>query len=427
MKHDEDRRSGQELQIVQAFSSMEVSERIIRSADIRELVGGMLSAQDEVGRNAEEVERARQEKKGGSLIGNWWKDRDDKLLDAQIDLQKSIGSLSRKSSQLLIVNAAISRVLSDQQRSLLQQQNMLKQQADLLEEQNRRILGQQRALEQQQREVDAASQGWLEARDLSAEQTDQLAGSMRRLEQAELQMEALNQQLISSVAEDLVTVVSDWRIRLDDLARDFKERHLGLERKLFADFHDHIDQVRLELEANADTVAGLSADLERKLERQTQACQDRSEAQEAAARQLREALAERLKQLRQETLDTLEQSILPLRRALRDLERRQGDWQQEQARVLEVQRKVLVQLEGELTSRGEALAQLADESKRKDEALARLESGLKAKAGALDNAEARLQFLEEAQGAGRCRLALVAVGLALVSLGWQLAGLVGVV
>lgn len=86
-------------------------------------------------------------------------------------------------------------------------------------------------------------------------------------------MEALNQQLIASVAEDLLTVVSDWRTRLDDLARDFKERHLGLERKLFADFHDHIDQVRLELEANADKIAGLSADLERKLERQMQACQ----------------------------------------------------------------------------------------------------------------------------------------------------------
>lgn len=212
MKYDEDRRNGQGLQIVQAFSSMEVSEQIIRSADIRELVGGMLSAQDEVGRSVEEVERARRERKGGSLIGNWWKDRDDKLLNAQSDLQKSIGSLSQKSSQLLIINAAISRGLSDQQR------------------------------------------------------TDQLAGSMKCLEQVELQMEALNQQLIASVAEDLLTVVSDWRTRLDDLARDFKERHLGLERKLFAEFHDHIDQVRLELEANADKIAGLSADLERRLE-----------------------------------------------------------------------------------------------------------------------------------------------------------------
>ncbi|MFD1693134.1 hypothetical protein ACFSHR_21330 [Azotobacter chroococcum] len=85
-------------------------------------------------------------------------------------------------------------------------------------------------------------------------------------------------------------------------------------------------------------------------------------------------------------------------------------------------------MEGELRLRGEALAQLADESKRKDEALERLESEVTARAEALGNVEARLQFLEEAQdrNAGRNRLALAAVaGLALVSLGWQLAGLVG--
>ncbi|MEE4462430.1 hypothetical protein V2S84_09960 [Azotobacter chroococcum] len=430
MEHDADKRSGQELQIVQAFSSVEVSEQIIRSADIKGLVGGMLSAQDEVGRSAEELERARQEKKGGSLIGNWWKDRDDKLQDAQIDLQKSIGSLSQKSSQLLIVNAAISRVLSDQQQVLLHQQNMLRQQADLLEEQNRRILGQQRALEQQQQEIDLANRGLLEARDVTAEQTDRLVGSVKRLEQAESQMEALNQQMVVCVAEDLVTAVSDWRTRLDDLGRDFAQRQAGLEKKLFDEFRDHLDQVRTELEAAADRSAAGAVELERKLQQQAQAGQARIEAQEAAARQLREALSERLTQFRQEVVATLEQNVLPLRKAFGTVELRQGAWQQEQARVLEVQRKVLVRLEGELAALGEALAPLADESRRKDETLARLEGELKARGEALDNMmEARLQFLEEAQdkGAGRHRLTLVAVGLALASLGWQLAGLVGVV
>ncbi|WP_349616086.1 hypothetical protein [Azotobacter salinestris] len=427
MAHDEDRRSGQELQIVQAFSSAEVSEQIIRAADIKELVGGMLSAQAEVGRSAEELEQARREKKGGSLLGNWWKERGDKLLDAQIDLQKSIGSLSQKSSQLLIVNAAISRVLSDQQRSLLQQQSMLRQQADILEEQNRRILEQQRALEQQQREIDTANRGLLEARDLGAEQTDRLTGSVKRLEQAESQMEALNQQLIACVAEDLVSVVSDWRTRLDDLARDFRQQQAGLERKLFDEFRDHLDQVRIELEAAADKSSLLATELEGKLQKQVQAGQARIEAQEAAARQLRETLSERLAQFRQEVVARLEQNVPPLRKAFGNLELRQGVWQQEQARSLEVQRKVLVRLEGELTALGEAQARLADESRRKDETLARLESELKAGAEALGNAEVRLQFLEEVQDkrAGRHRLTLLAIGLALVSLGWQLAGLVG--
>ncbi|GAB3396346.1 hypothetical protein GCM10027514_44910 [Azotobacter armeniacus] len=94
VEHGVDKRSGQELQIVQAFSSVEVSERIIRSADIKDLVGGMLSAQEEVGRSAEILEGARQ-KKGGSLFGNWWRDRDDKLQDARRGMSRGRGRRGR--------------------------------------------------------------------------------------------------------------------------------------------------------------------------------------------------------------------------------------------------------------------------------------------------------------------------------------------
>ncbi|SER27023.1 hypothetical protein SAMN04244573_03246 [Azotobacter beijerinckii] len=430
MDHDEDKRSGQELQIVQAFSSVEVSERIIRSADIKELVGGMLAAHDEVGRSAEELERARQEKKGGSLIGNWWKERGDKLQDAQIDLQQSIGSLSRKSSQLLIVNAAISKVLSDQQRALQRQQNLLKQQADILEEQNRKILGQQQAIELQQQEIDAANLGLLEARDVSAEQTDRLVGSVKRLEEAESQIEQLNQQLISSVAEDLVTVVSDWSLRLDDLARDFKQRQAKLEHRLADDFRDLIDQVRSELEATSDKASGCAADFERKLQRHLQAGQERSgaqetaiqqlredlerklqrhlqvgregsEAREAAAQQLREDLAERLATLRLEMIASQERSVQPLRKILGSLELRLDAGQQAQTQAQAAQR----------------------------EALERLGAELAGKRQAPENAEARLQRLEQVPGriAGGNRLALAATGLALASLGWQLLRQLGMV
>jgi hypothetical protein len=71
---------------------------------------------------------------------NWLYDRDDKVQDAQLDLNKSIGRLTQTSSQLLIVNTAISKVLNDQQHILLEQQTMLKSQADTLGEQNNQIL-----------------------------------------------------------------------------------------------------------------------------------------------------------------------------------------------------------------------------------------------------------------------------------------------
>lgn len=401
MDHDEDKQGGQELQIVQAFSSVKVPERIVRSADIKALVGGMLAAQDEVGRSAEELERVRQEKKGGTIIGNWWKDRDNRVQDAQIDLQQSIGSLSQKSSQLLIVNAAISKVLSDQQRVLLQQQNLLKQQADILEEQNRKILGQQLALEHQQQEIEATNQGLLEARDSSVEHTDRLLGSVRRMEQAESQMEALNQQMVSSVAADLVTTVSDWSGRLDDLARDFKQRQTALERKLLDEFSEVIDHVNTQLAIGADKAASHAADLEGRQQQLAAASRERASAHEEAARQLRENLSERLTMTRQEIMASLEQSTLALRKAVQVAELRQEsflrDWAADRTQLHEAQ-----------------------------EALERLEGDLKARDERLENAEDRLSVLEHWQE--RAVGALTAVSaLALLSLGWQLAGALGVV
>lgn len=396
MEQDADKRNGQELQIVQAFSSVEVSERLIRSADIKGLVGGMLAAQDEVGRSAEELERVHREKKDGSRVGNWLNKRDDKLQDAQVDLQQSLGSLSRKSSQLLIANAAISKVLSDQQQILLQQQNMLKQQADMLEEQNRRILGQQQALEQQQQEIDETSRGLLETRGVAVGQTEQLVSSVRRLEEAESQMEELNQQLITCVSADLVTASSDWNFRLEEQARDFKQRQAKLEHQLADDFRDHIDQVQVELEAAANRAVSLVADIERKLQRHLQAGQDKVDGHDSAIRQLHEALAEQLTKLRQDMIASQERNLQPLRQALDSLERRLSSAREEQ-----------IQIQSE-----------------QGEALERLESELKAWDEEWNQSEPEEQAPDAESGYGR--LALAAAGLALVSLAWQVLGQLGV-
>lgn len=103
----------QELEIIQVFSSVSVPEKIIRDSNIKELIQGMTAEQEAVHADARRLERLRQEKKEGNFIGNWWHDRDDKVQDAQIDLNKTIGRLTQKSSQLLIVNTAISKVLND--------------------------------------------------------------------------------------------------------------------------------------------------------------------------------------------------------------------------------------------------------------------------------------------------------------------------
>lgn len=68
----------QELQIVKAFSSVSIPEDIIRSSDISGLMDGMLGDQDNVTSSAGRLERARQAKKNGNAVGNWWHNRNDK-------------------------------------------------------------------------------------------------------------------------------------------------------------------------------------------------------------------------------------------------------------------------------------------------------------------------------------------------------------
>lgn len=93
----------------------------------------------------------------GNFFTNWLNDRGDLLQDAQIDLNKSIGRLTQKSSQLLIVNTALSKLLNQQQQILLNQQHILEGQTCSLAEQNEQILKQQVLLEEQQKEINKAN------------------------------------------------------------------------------------------------------------------------------------------------------------------------------------------------------------------------------------------------------------------------------
>lgn len=219
--------SKQELQIVEAFSLAIVPDQVIRESNIKELLKDMTAAQSSVKASTKQLERARSEQKNGNAITNWWNDRNDAVQDAQIDLNRSIGTLTEKTSQLLIVNTAISKVLHDQQGILLQQQDQLQQQASTLQEQNNQILDQQKALERQQQEINAANKGLMEAKGISQEQAQKLVGCVALVTEAEKRIDAANQELTQSLeryVQDSNTVCLE---RLEEL-------NAGLERTLQA-------------------------------------------------------------------------------------------------------------------------------------------------------------------------------------------------
>ena len=224
--------NNQELEIVQAFSSANVPDQIFRDSNIKDLIHGMTAEQNTVQADAKRLERLRQEKKDGNFIGNWWNDRGDKIQDAQIDLNKSISRLTQKSSQLLIVNTAISKVLSHQQRILLDQQNILKRQTETLETQNNKILNQQNLLEKQQQDINKANQGLMEAKGVTQKQAQQLIGCVTRVEEAESRLGTANQALRSGVEKYLQDSIEQCLGRLNSGFSEQKQRHTNFEQQI---------------------------------------------------------------------------------------------------------------------------------------------------------------------------------------------------
>lgn len=217
--------SNQELQVVQAFSSVAVPEEIIRSSDIKGLIEGMISSQRSSENAAQKLERLRQEKRDGNFFSNWLNNRNDKIQDAQIDLSSAIGNLTQKSSQLLIVNTAISKVLYDQQQILMQQQLLLEQQANELKDQNQKILNQQKTLEHQQNEINAANQGLLEAKGLTQEQAQQLVGCVTRVTEAEKRLNLSNQELQDEVERRYANLEEKFSIHAQSVTEIFASQN----------------------------------------------------------------------------------------------------------------------------------------------------------------------------------------------------------
>lgn len=194
---------GKEVQIVTALSSADLPEALIGDSCVKELIGAVMGSQQEAKSANDSLEKARREKNEQNMFSNWWNNTEDKVKDAQLNLTSSIANLNRHSSQLLIFNTAISKVLCDQQNILLRQQRLLEDQARELNLQNLQILAQQKSLEAQQIEIRSANQGLLEAKGVTAEQARELVGCVQRVESAEQRITQVNQQVLTAIEQYL--------------------------------------------------------------------------------------------------------------------------------------------------------------------------------------------------------------------------------
>lgn len=413
----------QELQIIQAFSSVDVPERIFRESNIKELIQGMTAEQDTVQSEARRLERLRQEKKDGNFIGNWWNDRDDKVQDAQIDLNKSIGRLTQKSSQLLIVNSAISKVLSDQQRILLDQQQTLKHQTDTLQEQNCKIFEQQKLLEKQQQDINRANQGLMEAKGLTQEQAQRLVGCVKQVSEAEDRISTSNQALRSGVQDYLNNSVKQCLESLNTGFTDQKQRFANLQQEIMSAFSVQAQQAQAELVRIAADNARHKSILEEKLKSTISAL---GQHRENFEQQLTSAFTEQSQHAQAELVrfasntaefkaDIGQQLQVHIQSILEKTASQEAKFQQFLELVKFVEQKQQV-------AQQEQIQALQTQRESLGHSIELLQADLSGKGKALKSAEAQLVTLrvEQQKIASSNRLALIAVAcLALASVGWQ--------
>ncbi|EOU9506976.1 TPA: hypothetical protein NIK16_003020 [Pseudomonas aeruginosa] len=198
--------TGKEIQIVNALSSADLPEALIGQSCVKELISAVVNAQQDASNAADRLKWARMAKANSNAISNWWNNTEDRVRDAQLSLTTTVANLNRHSSQLLIFNTAISKVLCDQQEVLLRQQKILEEQAEQLKRQNQDILDQQKVLEVQQGEIRSANQGLMEAKGVTAEQARNLVGCVQRVEATEERISEVNRQLLVAIEQHLQQV-----------------------------------------------------------------------------------------------------------------------------------------------------------------------------------------------------------------------------
>ncbi|WP_349606902.1 hypothetical protein [Cupriavidus sp. DF5525] len=377
-----------ELQIVQAFSSVSVPEKLMRDSNIEELIKAMLTEQEAVQNDARRLERLRQERKDGNWFGNVWNDRDEKVQDANIDLNRSIGRLTQKSSQLLVVNTAISKVLTDQQRMLLWQQDLLKQQADELEEQNKKILDQQHQLSEQQIGLNAANKGLMEAKGITQEHAQKLVGCVVRVTEAEKKIDSANAALRAAVEQRVGESISQCIAQVDGSVAELHRTHDAFGKQIADLFAGQLADTEVKLAQFAKQADSIKASVEQQLQAHLDATTSQLNGMDASIAQLHQ---------RHDVV---------------------GEQMTEVSEQLEATQAKLVQFSSHADSFTAGIEQqlqahieaTAAELNGKVQALNEIESGLASLASAQERATKR----------HRLTLGLVA-GISVLSLGWQIA------
>lgn len=265
-----------EMQIVEAFSNVTVPEDILRNSNVPQMVEDMRSTKKRLETSEERLSQLRREKNDGNFISNIWNDRSDQIDDAKDNVNNEFRKLGVLSSNLLILNTAMAKIMNGQQKALQGQQIALDHQASDIKKQNSNIKEHQELHANTLREFSKVVDSLKETKSLTQAQAIDLIKCAQKLAESEKAMIKSHELLIDKVEERLRLMSGDWTEIIANRLAQFDQVHMAIEMRVaerlamsettardkFVEAEALHHKLDVKLEMMAEREAGLSRALE---------------------------------------------------------------------------------------------------------------------------------------------------------------------
>ncbi|MGK5035434.1 hypothetical protein [Janthinobacterium sp. LB3P118] len=264
------------MQIVEAFSNVTVPDDILRNSNVPQMVEDMRSTKKRLETSEERLSQLRREKNDGNFISNIWNDRSDQIDDAKDNVNNEFRKLGVLSSNLLILNTAMAKIMNGQQKALQGQQIALDHQASDIKKQNSNIKEHQELHANTLREFSKVVDSLKETKSLTQAQAIDLIKCAQKLAESEKSMIKSHELLIDKVEERLRIISSDWTEIIANRLAQFDQVHMAIEMRVaerlamsetnardkFLEAETLLHKLDMKLEMMAEREAGFSRELE---------------------------------------------------------------------------------------------------------------------------------------------------------------------
>lgn len=143
----------EELRIIEALSSVNIPDEVFRNSNISYLVDDMIKDQTAVDLNSKKLAQLFLSNQEEGVVSQGVEANISPLQEKSTHLKELIENLEKKSSQLLIINITLSKVINDQQKNLLSQKNQLIEQQQQVDTFGQRLVETETIVKKQTKEL----------------------------------------------------------------------------------------------------------------------------------------------------------------------------------------------------------------------------------------------------------------------------------